>query len=166
MSILKSGHLLFSIRRKRLVEALRRKGELEMLVMKYVRRTCDRGRIAVAGIVGGPALTGWFSVLVAVAGYVGDAVTGFSRSGEVWIARKVGCLPPPCWKMKIGNAGDLMAMAASGWELDLDKHTADFILLARLRVYSRKDAREIGNGQKEGGGQRNALDTCHQRKPS
>jgi hypothetical protein len=46
LSIRKRGFLLFSIRRRTPEEASSSVGELEMLVMKYVRRTWERGSTA------------------------------------------------------------------------------------------------------------------------
>lgn len=46
--MLKRGELLSSIRRRMFVKAPRSRGEEDILVMKYVRKICESGRLSSA----------------------------------------------------------------------------------------------------------------------
>ena len=98
-SIRKSGLRLFSIRRSRLVEAPRSAGELEMLVMKYDRRTCERESCANGAIEAWLAFVGCAAGDEVVALEIGsvESVAGFSFGGELCILRRFDSLLLPCW---------------------------------------------------------------------
>lgn len=95
----KRGFREFSILRSMLVEAPSSAGELEMLVMKYVRSTWESGRIANGAAArfvsfaasGGDAADGPLAMGSE------DIAAGFDCGGEVWRARLLALLRPPSW---------------------------------------------------------------------
>ncbi len=91
----KSGFRLFSIRRRIDVEADSIHGELEMLVMKYVRRICEKGKTDSAGIFDfSPVL---LDVDAGVEEGIDDGAkdAGFSIAAEECILRPPALLLPP-----------------------------------------------------------------------
>jgi hypothetical protein len=140
VSIRKSGLLLFNIRRRMLVDAPRRVGELETLVMKNVRKTCDRGSTAEGAVDGFSDFIGCTAAEPETAVEMADAasVAGRSFGAEVWRERRLESrLSPSCTIYDV-NAGDARfctrpAEAAScNWI-----RRACFIVINRLR--SRRD---------------------------
>jgi len=95
VSIRKSGFRLFSIRRSSDVEALSKVGELEMLVMKYVRRTEERGKTESAGMVVLPASGAAATAPEGMGEDDADNEAGFSFGEELCMLR----LPRPCCAM-------------------------------------------------------------------
>lgn len=92
----KSGFLLFNIRLRRDVEAPSIVGELEILVMKYVRSTCDRGRTESPDIAGGSEGEDEDDEEeFEMDEDDGDSVAGLSFGCDVCILRRLDCLPLP-----------------------------------------------------------------------
>jgi len=95
VSIRKSGFRLFSIRRSNDVDAPSKVGELEMLVMKYVRKTEERGRTESAGTVVLPASGAAAIAPDGMGEDDADSEAGFSFGEELCMLRLPVCLPRP-----------------------------------------------------------------------
>lgn len=88
------------------MEASSNVGELEILVMKYVRSTCERGRTESPDIV---ELSGDGEEEVDEVELdeteEGDSVAGFSLACDVCILRRLDCLPLPYCATQTQQAG-------------------------------------------------------------